>query len=140
MDSIDEIKERLTEESEDPSSSHEDSRRDRAELEILAQARRSYDEVKLREVVRGGIGNVNVGDVMMARTAKGPQTNPFSALKPHPSLDLLGPVLAYEVGVNPDALKLAETKGVPILYFNKMQVSEFVLLRPLMTVEIELYV
>lgn len=74
MDSIDEIKERLTEEIEeavhDPP---EDSNRDRAELEILAQAT-SSDEVKLREVVRGGIGNVNIGDVMMARTAKGQET------------------------------------------------------------------
>jgi hypothetical protein len=78
MDSMDEIKERLTEELEEEGEVEETTgvsyeqfgERDRAELEILSQAK-SYEDVKLREVVRGGIGNVNVGDVMMARTAKG---------------------------------------------------------------------
>lgn len=66
MDSIDEIQEWLEGNTVEPHSPN----RDRAPLEILSE-KTNYQDIKLREVVRGGIGNVNIGDVLMASRANG---------------------------------------------------------------------
>ncbi len=92
MDSVDEIKERLAElEDEVLHKENEametdkgrknqietDERmeteriRERCELEILRGRRNAMKEINLREVIRSGIGNVNIGDLMLARSANG---------------------------------------------------------------------
>jgi hypothetical protein len=83
MDSVDEIKERLAEYTATSESMKQEgagiiqqASRDRAQLEILGKS--NPLGVKLREVIRGGIGNVNLGDITMAKTANGnPSLSPF---------------------------------------------------------------
>jgi hypothetical protein len=83
MDSVDEIKERLAEYTATSESMKQEgagilqqASRDRAQLEILDKS--NPLGVKLREVIRGGIGNVNLGDITMAKTANGsPSLFPF---------------------------------------------------------------
>lgn len=112
MDAIDEIREWLEGETVATLSSH----RDRAKLEILSETT-NYQDINLREVIRGGIGNVNIGDVMTASRSNG--------MISCNCMISVGCILAYDVSVNPDALKLATAKDVKILYFNKMQVIPF---------------
>jgi hypothetical protein len=84
---MDEIKERLSEyetsetvkmkrQVEKDVSVEQASSRDRAHLEILDHSNPS--SVKLREIIRGGIGNVNIGDITMAKAANGTPSSTVS--------------------------------------------------------------
>lgn len=59
-------------------------------------------EFVLRRIIRGGLGDVALGDVLVAHTAR-------------------APILAYGVGIHPDAARQAENQRVKIAYFDKIQ-------------------
>ena len=90
FDSLEEIKERLEElkeENRNRDNSGDDGKynnqenqqqdkifeRSRADLEILQQYAHISDinSIKLREIIRGGIGNITIADVMIAESSKG---------------------------------------------------------------------
>lgn len=71
-------------------------------LDYLEEVRELETEEFVRSIAKIGVGDVTPNDVLVAHTAK-------------------APILAYNVGILPDASRQAENLGVKVYYFDKME-------------------